>query len=97
MGSDIDNDALSYTITQQPTKGVLGGTAPNLTYTPNPGFSGEDTFVYRACDESGPCDSASVTIVVAGESYRVRERHASEADRLCKAWRSEVRRAGSSG
>lgn len=37
------------------------------------------------------------TIVVAGESYRVRERHASEADRLCKAWRSEVRRAGSSG
>ena len=35
-GTDVEGSALTYTIASQPTKGVLSGTAPNLTYTPTP-------------------------------------------------------------
>jgi gliding motility-associated-like protein len=35
-------------------------------YTPNPGFIGEDSFIYQICDESceNICDEATVTITV---------------------------------
>ncbi len=36
----------------------------NVTYTPNPGFTGTDTFTYQVCDSGGNCSTASVTVVV---------------------------------
>ena len=36
----------------------------NLTYTPNPGFTGTDTFTYQVCDSGGNCSTATVTVVV---------------------------------
>ncbi|MFK8287156.1 gliding motility-associated C-terminal domain-containing protein [Capnocytophaga canimorsus] len=52
---------------------VNDGGTPNdpsddtVTYTPNPGFVGTDSFVYELCDAAGNCASATVTIeVVAG-------------------------------
>ncbi len=46
-----------------------GGTPDDLlddfvTYTPNAGFSGTDTFEYTVCDITGNCDTAMVTVVV---------------------------------
>jgi gliding motility-associated-like protein len=46
-----------------------GGTPNDLlddfmTYTPNEGFSGTDTFEYTVCDILGNCDTALVTIVI---------------------------------
>ena len=35
-----------------------------VTYTPNPGFSGNDTFTYQMCDSAGLCSTATVTVVV---------------------------------
>jgi len=35
-----------------------------ITYTPNPDFCGTDSFTYKACDPSGACDTATVTIHV---------------------------------
>jgi hypothetical protein len=35
-----------------------------VTYTPNPGFAGTDTFTYRICDRDGYCDTATVTVIV---------------------------------
>lgn len=35
-----------------------------VTYTPNPGFQGTDTFIYQACDSAGNCSTAAVTVVV---------------------------------
>ncbi|MGB1206663.1 MAG: Ig-like domain-containing protein [Chitinophagales bacterium] len=35
-----------------------------MTYTPNAGFEGEDSFNYQACDPEGLCNTASVTIQV---------------------------------
>ncbi|MCP4378657.1 MAG: tandem-95 repeat protein, partial [bacterium] len=49
-GSDVDGDAISFTILTNPGNGSLSGTAPNLTYTPNANFHGSDSFTYRSND-----------------------------------------------
>jgi Glycosyl Hydrolase Family 88/Bacterial Ig domain len=36
----------------------------NITYTPNPGFTGTDTFSYLVCDNNGQTATATVTVVV---------------------------------
>ena len=38
----------------------------NVTYTPNPGFTGTDTFTYQVCDSGGNCSTATVTVFVVG-------------------------------
>lgn len=38
----------------------------NVTYTPNPGFTGTDTFTYQVCDSGGNCSTGTVTVVVVG-------------------------------
>ena len=57
------------TITTAPGHGTatVDPTTGDVTYTPNDGFSGTDTFVYNVCDSSTPtpvCDSATVTVTV---------------------------------
>lgn len=49
-GSDPDGDPISYSITAAPDFGTLSGTAPNITYTPNPDFSGNDQFGFTVSD-----------------------------------------------
>ncbi len=60
-GSDIDGDALTFSVTQ-PTNGTVTLVGAVATYTPNAGFNGTDTFTYTAND--GTVDSASATITV---------------------------------
>jgi gliding motility-associated-like protein len=47
---------------------TINGTTGEITYTPNPGFNGTDTFDYVVCDSGSPlppeCDTATVTITV---------------------------------
>jgi len=38
----------------------------NVTYTPNPDFTGTDTFTYQVCDSGGNCSTGTVTVVVVG-------------------------------
>jgi glucose/arabinose dehydrogenase/regulation of enolase protein 1 (concanavalin A-like superfamily) len=61
-GSDPNGDPLTYGVTSQPTNGTLSGTAPNLTYTPNPGFTGSDSFNFKVND--GTSDSATATVSI---------------------------------
>lgn len=61
--SDADGDPLTYTFTN-PVNGQLSGTAPNLTYTPNAGFSGSDSFTFKATDGKADSNIATVTITV---------------------------------
>ena len=69
--SDADGDELAYTIVSQPNYGTLTGTPPNLTYTPNSGYAGNDTFSFKVND--GTVDSSvatvSVSIVTVVEIY----------------------------
>ncbi len=61
-GSDADGDPLTFAVAGGPSSGVLSGTAPNLTYTPNSGYSGADSFTYTAND--GVVDSAPATVSI---------------------------------
>ena len=61
---DIDGDALTFEVTSGPASGILSGTAPALTYTPNADFSGQDGFTYTVTDPSGASASESVVIEV---------------------------------
>jgi sugar lactone lactonase YvrE len=38
-----------------------------ITYTPNPGFNGKDSFVYEICDSGPLCDIATVTVTVVAD------------------------------
>ncbi|PYV78309.1 MAG: hypothetical protein DMG96_08300, partial [Acidobacteria bacterium] len=57
---------LTYTVLTQPTHGSLSGSAPNLTYTPNAGYVGPDSFTFRAKDGTSNSNTATVTITVRG-------------------------------
>jgi len=62
MGSDPDADPLAYSLVTYPSHGSLKGTAPNLTYTPNPNFNGSDSFTFKIND--GAADSAPATVSI---------------------------------
>jgi hypothetical protein len=65
QGSDIDSTTLYYVVTSQPTHGTLSGTAPNLTYKPDPDYNGSDSFTYIVRDSSqAQSSTATVTITV---------------------------------
>ncbi|MBL9135107.1 MAG: tandem-95 repeat protein [Verrucomicrobiales bacterium] len=63
-GSDIDGDALAYSIVQAPTNGVLSGAAPNLTYRPNTNFVGVDSLRFKVSDGAATSSVATVSITV---------------------------------
>jgi uncharacterized repeat protein (TIGR02543 family) len=55
--------ALVYSVVTQPANGILTGTAPSLTYTPNPGYTGTDSFTFKA-NNGADSNIATVTISV---------------------------------
>ena len=63
-GSDGNNDPLTYAVVNQPLNGALSGVAPNLTYTPNPGYSGTDDLIFTVNDEVSGIGVAQVEITV---------------------------------
>jgi len=63
-GTDIDGDTLIYTLLTSPSHGNLSGTAPNLNYAPDPGFTGTDSFQFKVYDGTVDSSSAVVNIEV---------------------------------
>jgi MYXO-CTERM domain-containing protein len=63
---DVEGQAVTYTITQQPMNGTLTGTAPNLFYKPNNGYRGPDSFAFKASDGMAESAIATVNISVVG-------------------------------
>jgi hypothetical protein len=65
LANDPSGPSLSVTETTNGTFGVVtiedDGT---VTYTPDPGFSGTDTFTYTACDDAEQCVTHTVTVTV---------------------------------
>lgn len=48
--SDPDSETLSIKILKPPLHGTLSGSLPNVVYTPNPDFSGQDHLIFEARD-----------------------------------------------
>lgn len=62
---DKDNDPLTYALMRRAAHGELKWVGPNLlSYTPLPGFEGEDSFVYQADDKRRLSNPSTVTITV---------------------------------
>ncbi|MBE7499678.1 MAG: tandem-95 repeat protein [Verrucomicrobiales bacterium] len=66
-GSDVDGDALVYQVVRPPAHGLLSGDPPNLIYTPNPGFEGEDSLTFTVQDGALESAAALVRFVVADQ------------------------------
>ena len=70
MGSDIETPpaSLTFAVTVPPGHGVLTGTPPNVTYAPDVGYHGSDSFAFTVTDDgdgaSPPLTSADATISI---------------------------------
>ena len=63
-GTDVDGDALVYTVAESPAHGTVSGTGPNLLYTPADKFLGRDHLTIQVSDGQAPSNVADVTIEV---------------------------------
>src|SRR6266571_4208342 len=71
-GTDpIPGDVLKFSVVSLPQHGTVttGTTSNSVTYTPNSGFSGTDSFTYKATDGQGvDSNIATVTIIVSNST-----------------------------
>ncbi|MHC4496308.1 MAG: AAA family ATPase, partial [Planctomycetota bacterium] len=64
IGSDPDKDQLIYRIVTTPSHGHLTGPGPTMTYTPEPDYSGPDSFVFIVNDGAADSNEATVSLTV---------------------------------
>jgi len=67
--SDPDGDPITFDSFTAPSNGTLVDNGDGtLTYTPDPGFEGADSFTYTISDDSGLADTATVALTVSAPS-----------------------------
>lgn len=62
--TDAEGDTLTITAVTQGANGSVTFTAGSVSYTPNPGFTGGDSFTYTIDDGNSGTDTATVTVTV---------------------------------
>jgi hypothetical protein len=62
--TDDDGDGLTYEIVSGPSDGALTLSFPNVTYTPDENFNGNDSFRFRANDGTVNSNTATISITV---------------------------------
>ncbi len=69
--TDADQDPLTWSITDEPEHGTAAfvdgqntGSPVTISYTPNPGYEGEDSFDVQVSDGKGGSDSVTVNVTV---------------------------------
>ncbi|MBX3277204.1 MAG: IPT/TIG domain-containing protein [Acidobacteria bacterium] len=63
-GSDADDLPLIFEIVTQPARGTLSGAPPSLTYTPNTGSFGVDSFTFKVSNGIVESEPATVTVTI---------------------------------
>jgi len=64
---DVDGNPLSYAVSKAPRRGTITALNPStgaFTYTPAAGFTGSDSFTFKASDGSATSMTATVSITV---------------------------------
>ena len=64
LGSDVDQDDLTYSLVTESSNGIVSLDGIKVTYTPNENYNGEDTFTYKVNDGTEDSTTAIVTITV---------------------------------
>ena len=62
--SDVDGDALTYSLVTDVSNGTVTLSGSAVTYTPNANFNGTDSFTFKANDGTADSNISSVTITV---------------------------------
>ena len=63
--TDVDGDALTYSIVTDASNGTTSLSGNTITYTPDTDWNGTDTITYKANDGSEDSNTATATIAVA--------------------------------
>lgn len=63
--SATGSGTIAYSIVSNPTHGTLSGTPPTVTYAPNAGYTGSDSFTFKA-NNGSDSNVATVSITVQG-------------------------------
>ena len=61
---DPDGDSLDFSVIENPAHGSLSSAAPDLVYTPDNGFQGNDSFTFQADDGLLDSNVATVSLTV---------------------------------
>jgi hypothetical protein len=69
-GTDPDANPLTFAVASPPAHGDVTGTPPTVTYTPDSGYSGPDSFTFTVSDGT-LTDTGTVTIQVSEEATTV--------------------------
>jgi hypothetical protein len=64
-------EAASVAIVTQPANGTAVASGTSITYTPNAGFAGGDSFIYTATNAGGTSAPATVTIAVVNPAITI--------------------------
>ncbi len=67
IGSDVDGDAISFSLLTQPSKGIAvitNAATGDFTYTPNPNANGSDSFTFLVSDGSLTSAPATVSFTI---------------------------------
>jgi Bacterial Ig domain/Divergent InlB B-repeat domain len=69
--SHVESTALQYAVVAAPAHGKLSGidAGGNLTYTPNPGYHGADSFTYKATDSHGQDSNIATVSIAVGSNH----------------------------
>jgi len=70
--SDPDGDTLTVNSVTQGHNGTVTNNGNDVTYTPNPGFTGVDSFSYTISDGNGGTDTATVTVTAIQTTATIR-------------------------
>ncbi|ATB29720.1 kelch repeat-containing protein [Melittangium boletus] len=69
VATDAETEpALTFVIVTPPAHGTLSGTPPSVTYTPEPGYLGPDSFTFQARDCGLDSNVATVTLAVVDQT-----------------------------
>lgn len=66
--TDADSDPLSITGTTNGSHGTVAIAGSQVTYTPDTGYSGSDSFTYTISDGHGGTDTGTVNVTITGVS-----------------------------
>lgn len=69
IDSDNGPDPLTWEIVSDPLHGDLSGDLPNVTYTPNLNFTGEDSFLFKVFDGEDYSNNGRVDIEVVPDPH----------------------------
>jgi len=64
IASDEDGDSLTYSIVNAPSHGSLSGAPPNVIYSPQSNYEGNDGFTFKAFDGKEDSNIATISITV---------------------------------